>query len=100
MLSGKFILLFLLGNLPCEHHGTHVVAWFEKLFREIQQMRVEQGAISRRFQQHSLCQIENQHLDSNFLDCLPLDSDLDFDRFGMEIDADKGKRTALVSKLL
>ena len=96
----KIYTSFLLGNLPCEYHCTHVVAWFEKLFREIQQMRVEQEAINRRFQQHSQCQIEEQHLDSNFLNCLPLDSDLNFDRFGMEIDADKGKRTALVSKLL
>ena len=63
-------------------------------------MRVEQEAINRRFQQHSQCQIENQHLNSKFLNCLPLDSDLDFDQFSMEIDADKGKSTALLSKLL
>ncbi|XP_065664853.1 uncharacterized protein LOC136086498 isoform X1 [Hydra vulgaris] len=86
-------------SLPCEHHCTHVVAWFEKLFREIQQMRIEQEAINRRFHQHSQCQIENQHEDSNFLNCLPLDSDLDLDQFSMEIDADKEKRTALISYL-
>ncbi|XP_065664854.1 uncharacterized protein LOC136086498 isoform X2 [Hydra vulgaris] len=88
-----------IGSLPCEHHCTHVVAWFEKLFREIQQMRIEQEAINRRFHQHSQCQIENQHEDSNFLNCLPLDSDLDLDQFSMEIDADKEKRTALISYL-
>ncbi|XP_065654589.1 uncharacterized protein LOC136081218 [Hydra vulgaris] len=86
-------------SLPCEHHCTHVVAWFEKLFREIQQMSIEQEAINRRFHQHSQCQIESHLVDSNFLNCLPLDSDLDFDQFGMEIDTDKEKRTALISYL-
>ena len=61
-------------------------------------MRAEQNVINHRLDQQ--CQNEHQHADSNFLNCLPLGSEVDFEQFGIEIDGDNGKRTTLVSKLL
>ncbi|XP_047137094.1 uncharacterized protein LOC105847589 [Hydra vulgaris] len=84
-------------NVPCAYHCTHVVTWFEKLFKEIQQMRAEQTVINHRLDQQ--CQNEHQHVDSNFLNCLPLESEVDFERFGIEIDSDNGKRTSLIRYL-
>nr|XP_047134583.1 uncharacterized protein LOC105850654 isoform X2 [Hydra vulgaris] len=84
-------------NVPCAHHCTHVVTWFEKLFKEIQQMLAEQTVINHRLDQQ--CQNEHQHVDSNFLNCLPLESEVDFERFGIEIDSDNGKRTSLIRYL-